>query len=460
VTVPSSVLHHIAAPGGGQVVLVVGAGSSMDLPTGLKSGSAYSLAAWDKLVSDGVLAPNACNAPEDLSVLADAVFALFNSQRELTDRLPRREWRMPSPNAGHVGAAALLIEGALKHIVTLNYDLSFQIALSYLGAPDAVSVVKGPEDQASAGLRTLTYLHRSAEADPETWVLRKVTLDDGWRDGWEQGVVLAALATPVTIFAGLGSPAGVLTESVERLANSLRGEFYLFDPNPESAFAAALGNGLQEAQQLDWLDLVSALCKRVVHSQLEDLKTEIWAAADSVGADRNLCINVLAPLHRLSLVQLGAVRATWLLRHAAYSSDDSISRVQMAQLSLALGQLGMHIESGEEIEIGLNGIAHLTAGSGKKLRVLPAHGGGVATVSSIEESTIRINLTRPPSERVRHVLVSGARGTPRSTPSSLIRESDSADIVRGTEQIELLFEDELFSDDADSVARTLERVTR
>ncbi len=107
----------------------------MDWPTKLKSGGEYSEMAFHALVADRLLSADACSDPRDLSLLADVVFQTHQSQLPLTDRLPRSEWRNATPNEGHRIAAALLIEGIIRSIITLNYDLAFQSAFQALRAP-------------------------------------------------------------------------------------------------------------------------------------------------------------------------------------------------------------------------------------------------------------------------------------------------------------------------------------
>jgi len=232
-------LAALTAEGGGRVVLVTGAGSSMDWPTNLRSGADYSEAAHHRLVHDGVLGAEDCQRPSDLSILADEVYTKTSSQVALTQRLPVGQWQTAAPNLGHSIAAALLIEGAFRSIVTLNYDLAFQFALAQLGKPASVTIARGPEDHDRIGSRALIYLHRSVESPPETWVLRKSALEGSWKEDWEEVVASGALAAPVTLFAGLGSPAAVLTDTVERLSRVGGTSYYFADPYPDNDFGKA-----------------------------------------------------------------------------------------------------------------------------------------------------------------------------------------------------------------------------
>ena len=182
-----SVLLRAIAQCDGSVVLVAGAGASMEPPTRLRSGGHYAREAHRRLVADGVISPSDCSDPSDLSEVAQVVYDKTGRQLELTSRLPEADWRMAQPNEGHLAAAALLAEGAVRCIVTLNYDLALQHALSQLGLR-GVSVVRGPEDPANIGAKSLVFLHRSVELPHETWILTKEALEESWRGAWEEAV--------------------------------------------------------------------------------------------------------------------------------------------------------------------------------------------------------------------------------------------------------------------------------
>lgn len=282
VGLPPELLRQISADGGSRVVLVVGAGASMQAPTNLKSGASYSFEAHRKLVADGVLKQDECSDPYDLSALADVVYnKASGSQKELTSRLPKDDWRSARPNLGHLLAAALLTEGALRHVVTLNYDLALQNAFSTLGNTAGVSFIHGPDDHDRIGAHSVIYLHRSVDQDEETWVLRKSAMESEWVDGWESIIAGANLSAPLTVFVGLGSPAQVLTDSVARLAEATQSSFYLVNPDTKNDFADALGSNISETVQLYWSDFMSKLAHRVVQEQAVRLQ----GAADSLLAE-------------------------------------------------------------------------------------------------------------------------------------------------------------------------------
>src|SRR4051794_37766300 len=86
----------------GLVVLVVGAGCSLDPPTGLELSRVYAAAANRRLELDGVLDPGECPDPNDLSAVASAVHSKTGSQAAVVERLPRAAFRDARANDGYL----------------------------------------------------------------------------------------------------------------------------------------------------------------------------------------------------------------------------------------------------------------------------------------------------------------------------------------------------------------------
>jgi hypothetical protein len=71
---PADLLEAISSLGGGRVALVIGAGCSIEEPTGLPMSREASREIHRMLVQDGILALGDCADPDDLSLVTDAVF--------------------------------------------------------------------------------------------------------------------------------------------------------------------------------------------------------------------------------------------------------------------------------------------------------------------------------------------------------------------------------------------------
>src|ERR1035438_9190869 len=95
--VPSVLLHAIAERAG-RIALVIGAGCSLEPPTGLKLSSTYAREAHQQLLLDGVLDDGDCDDPDDLSAVASAVWTKRGTQRAVVEQLPRNRFRNAQAN--------------------------------------------------------------------------------------------------------------------------------------------------------------------------------------------------------------------------------------------------------------------------------------------------------------------------------------------------------------------------
>jgi hypothetical protein len=275
---PPELLQAVSAPGGGRIALVIGAGCSVEQPTNIPVSRVCSNEIHRRLIDDGVLQNGDCADPDDLSALADAVFNKRNSQRDVVERL-REQYglKLATPNQGYWIAAALLCEGAIASVVTLNYDLALSTALSALGADKIVGVVERPEDLPYQKTINVYYLHRNANAtDPDLWVLRTSALTVEWKGHWEQIIAAKVLVAPVVVFAGLGTPVAVLIESARLIRNALpvTTKVYQADPGDieSSKFFKALSLDPCMYIKSGWGQLMDALSQRLSKEQIVQLE--------------------------------------------------------------------------------------------------------------------------------------------------------------------------------------------
>lgn len=338
---PPDLLAAVSDPGGGKITLIVGAGCSFDAPTSIPLAGTCSQECHDRLVADGVLASGDCPTPSDLSCLADTVVTKTGRQQPLVDQLSRHyPLKAATPNEGHSLAAALLREGVIASLVTLNFDLALSTAIGNLGVGDTIGIIDGPDDLSDQKAINLYYLHRNVTADdPETWVLRTAALRSEWQRTWQSVVAAKVLATPVVVFAGLGSPADVLIESTKLIQTAIpnTNQTYQVDPvdHTKSAFFAALALDPSAYIKATWCDFMNALSQRVVVEQATRLKA---VAAAMVQRDQLTPEDLTALLVRLrdiGLLKLGGLRACWLHHEKPYFPDEPLARELVADLLLA-----------------------------------------------------------------------------------------------------------------------------
>lgn len=444
-SLPGEILRAASTPNG-RMAVVVGAGCSVEAPTGLQLGSAYSRRAHLELVRDGVLELGDCADPDDLSSLASAVFTKSGSQRELVRRLPVNKFRMARANRGYLLAAALLREGVISAVLTLNFDLAMTSALSELDACD-VSVVEGPGSIGSLGSAALIYLHRNAnDAELDKWILRKEAIDEEWQGGWQQVVTQRVLSCPVVVFAGLGSPAAALTETAERIRAAIASDEHhvsVVDPFPDSRFAAALAPPAQAIVEGGWSEFMERVGKRYLES-VQDLMMEACrdlCAQHGWSDDLDQVENVVARLHHIGMVEVGRLRAKWLLDPSSYLTD---GRDRSLLVDLILGVSLVEKELQATAEFQADGLVRLIGKGGPVVTVRPASGGGRLRWSALEPK-VSAGLTAGHDLGPELVLASGVVGGRQSVtpPDDVIEGDHDEDIVAGHTGPRIVTVDEL-----------------
>lgn len=439
---PPVLLKAISAAAGGQVVLVIGAGTSVEAPTGLPMSRKCSTDAHSKLLANGILTEGECADPKDLSVLAETVFEKEGKQRPLVECLPIGPFRAARPNEGALHAAALLREGALGSVITLNFDLALAHALAALGADEDVAIVDGPTEHERLGAKNLIYLHRSVNADPEEWILRTVDLEKAWEERWEEVVVKKVVGAPVTVFAGLGTAAGVLVAAANHLRAAVPGQaaVFLVDPSDqdESEFAASLDLETDAYIQRNWCGFMAELARRLMvrfTAELQDACRELTEQQDWLDPDPDpLC----ARLGELSLVEFGRLRARWLLDNSPYLPDARAETKLLADLLLAVG----FIEQATTTVAAFyeDGVVEFYRDGNLLISAVFASGGGHRNWEAMEVAAGSDPFRRSrPVAAPRFAIFAGAReGRPVDTspPASLFEDTVEENVAGGETLLE------------------------
>lgn len=435
-TLPPLLMQAISDSGGGKVTLVVGAGCSFEAPTSIPLASHCSIESHDRLVADGILSAGDCSNKSDLSCLADAVHAKTGRQAALVSQLRRNyEFKTATPNDGHRIAAALLSEGVISSILTLNFDLAFSNAISELGIGDIVGIVEGPEDLAEQKNQNVYYLHRNVNAsDPESWVLRTISLNEAWRNHWESIVAGKVLPTPVVVFAGLGSPAAILTESTKLIQQKIPGASTQFQVDPSdqasSAFFASLGIPASQYIQLGWCAFMEKMAERLSTEQVNRLRSTInlYCLRENLRSeDVSLLLDRLS---RMGLVNIGRLRSRWLLHNKPYHPDDTGAREVIADLLHVIAMIER--ETGATATMFEDGIVEFHRSERVVSVYAIASGRGTRSAASIEAelNKSRSQLNRR-ANRPLGALISGTRDTTSgfSPPSDVVRGETSGNIL-------------------------------
>jgi len=337
----NELLQAISRPGGGAVGLILGAGCSVEPPTNIPVARRVSEEIHHSLVNDGVLQDGNCKNPADLSLLTDEVFARSepHSQQAVVERLlARYDLKAATANDGYLIAAALLCEGAVSSVVTLNFDLALTNAVAQLGANSVVGIIESPNDLPTQKVLNVYYLHRNANADPECWILRTAALKTEWKDQWEPIIAARILTAPVIVFAGLGTPIAVLLESSRLIRNALpKTSIYQVDPANigDSEFFQESGLDPSRYIQLGWGDFMDQLSQRLVAEHIHQLdqamRTKIQEGLQPEEFD-----NFLQQLRPLGLLKQGKLRSDWLIDKRPYLPVSADVTGLVADLCLAV----------------------------------------------------------------------------------------------------------------------------
>jgi len=334
VKLPEALLAAIVSEIGCQVTMVIGAGCSLEPPTCLPLSKELSREAHDQLVNNGVITSGSCEDPEDLSALAETVRETTGKQEALV-RVLRAKLRNAETNRGYRTAAALLREGAIGDVITLNFDLAQTSAVSEVGGAE-VSILDGPEFHDELGRVNVIYLHRNLnQPNTEEWILTRKAMQDAWEDTrWETVVVRRSATAPVVLFAGLGSAADVLEHSVRAIREAVKNEVFLADPGDveSSPFFEALGIGIERVIPLGWVDLMDALAERVAVEQRRAFVKACTDRQDQEGWEIAEWVAIETLLGELDLLNLGRLRASWALRQSNYSPVTTDISEQLAEL--------------------------------------------------------------------------------------------------------------------------------
>ena len=329
-----------------------------------------------------------------------------------------------------------MIEGSIGCIITLNYDKALTVAFAELHAK-GIGQITGSETVEELGTKCVIYLHGNADCDAEDWILRRSDLDEAWENTWKDLVAGRLASTRCLVFAGLGSPAAILTESVARVRQIDPGapSVYLVDPSDTSPFAAALDLPESDMMQMSWCQFMARLAERVV----EECCKEIRSAAPGVSTDHGWAIedgrfdDLVDSLQEAGLRRLGMIRAIWLGRsdpgHSnPYYPDSELTREPMALLLLALGEVLADMR--HELSTMSDGRIRVTTVNSIPRSIIGFHGAGVRPWALARHSLQKViaNMSDPPDV----VLATGFTGPPiedLAPPDSIVHGLDDDNVV-------------------------------
>jgi hypothetical protein len=315
-------------------------------------------------------------------------------------------------------AVALLVENALSAVITLNFDLGFEHALAMLGGPP-IAIVAGPHDHSFLATASLIYLHRNAYADPEEWILRTLALESDWRDSWEEVIARRILSAPFLVFAGLGSPAGVLIDAATKIQAAIPEGSMAYQVNPgpaeECKFFAALHLPPENYLEGGWTEFMERLASRLSTEHSAALERACRAICEAEHFDCDDVPPACEKFKSAGLIHAGRLRASWTLSRDQYVPLRMVNLEQIADL--LLGVQAIERVTGTSADLGENGTIRFETAGRVCGYAFVASGRGVRSWRALETEIAqhwRFRATRP---QVSRALVSGVNGgRPASTP--------------------------------------------
>lgn len=361
----------------GTVVMVVGSGCSFE-ETDLPTAEALSEEVHNRLVIEGHIA--AMDDPTDLGALAEAVESATGSIELVVDRIRTRLSDAPA-NAGHLIAAALMIEGAISSILTINFDMCLTDAMRQLGVSSGISEVRGKRQISQLGSVNLIYLHGTVESPAADWVLTDSDVNDSWDGHWREALARRVLTAPVVVFAGVGTSVGALVTSLEKIEEELAGAQAVLLVQPGSLESSDFfeASSLTEEAHLDsgWLDFTRDLGDRM-HALIV---SELYQTAQEVLRDNRArwpevdLSAVREALERLGLVAGGKCRGRWVRKEPRYMPWNSGAHRQYAQLALAVARIAGATNTTPQLTV-TGGVLFDADDRSTQYSALLFHGGG------------------------------------------------------------------------------------
>ncbi len=431
--IPANLLQAISSDGGGLLSIVIGAGCSKEPPSSIPLAREIATEANRRLVEDGVLAANECAHPADLAALASLVYAKTGSQKALVERFPLSRLRMTPANDGYRCLVALMAEGAISHVLSLNFDTAVQSAAAELGL--SVHVVAAPGAPIPIG-PTLVHLHGTANGSAESLVLRQEAIDTAWKQSWQQIVAQQILAAPNVLFAGLGSAAPVLSETVQMIRDAVGDQKtqYQVDVNAhgQNHFAQQLNIAADRYIQAGWSAAMTRLANRLLQEQVNSLRNNGAAILTGNGGSEeeiNRFKDTVAALGTSSLLSLGKFRAhARLHRNGKYlprtTSDEELMTGPLSALATFCAAENLILAPAS------NGLWQLRKGTHLLGSVLIATGGGTRKVTALETSIRAVSkeIAEISGTAPDVILLGGVVGD-----SSLVQDVLPTDILEGEE---------------------------
>ncbi len=341
--IPAALIAAICDTQGRAISLVLGAGCSMESPTGLPSSSDCSREVLRMLVRDGIVQQSDVSDPSDLSNVADVtVRATKNDQTPLVHALlTSYDFLDAQPNSGHLDAIALMLEGSVLQIVTINFDLALVNAKSKLSA-ESISVIRSVADFAIAGPKRLIFAHGNANSNPEDWILQSEKLKEVWKGTWAEALTQSAMANPFVVCVGMGSSAPLISHCASFIKKRVPNQdLYQVDPMEfgKADFTSEVGLSQDHYMPCGWNDFMRMASDLLLSEQLNEIQTEAQKLISQDPRKNDNIHEICSLVQRLGLTYFGELRAKWFLSEKPYLPRHDATISVFADLFLGIARI-------------------------------------------------------------------------------------------------------------------------
>ena len=199
------------------------------------------------------------------------------------------------------------------------------------------------------------------------------------------------MSCPVVVFAGLGSPAAVLAESVTRVRDALdedRHHVFVVDPAATTALEAALNLPASSHVESGWSNFMEGMAERLLADLASELEATEGHSAHSTRGMERLSISPTSLCGCTSWESLrlegSGQNGCWTASNTHLTTHEGPS---LADLVLGLGL----IERAANVQVQFqdDGVVELHRDGGAPIRLLPASGGGAFRWSALEATFSR-----------------------------------------------------------------------
>lgn len=254
---------------------------------------------------------------------------------------------------------------------------------------------------------------------------------------------------PVTVFAGLGTPAAVLVDTAVRIRTAIPDGTCVFQVDPgnreDSVFFARLKIPDNAYLQMGWCAFANELGARVLEEHRNELERACRTLISAEGWTDDDPADLCTRLAALGLVGLGQLRARWTLDPAPYAPRRTITVEWLADLLLGVGVIER--VTGARATFDEDGVVELRRHHRVLGSIALASGRGTKRWLSLEaDFSQNAHRRRNREPEPKFVLVSGVQG---SRPSSVAPPKDvaigeqEANIINGGRELRLVSVDDI-----------------